>query len=65
VLWGLIAFIALWVLAMVNGYAAGGASGLAKGLFGGIIIKGFVLYTLIRALGDARALQDSMERDKL
>lgn len=57
---GLVLYAAyILFVAAVNGYIDG-AGGFAKGLLGGLIAKVIIFTVLIRAIPDARALQEDM-----
>lgn len=62
VLTGLIAFIAIILLAVITNGMAEGSAGVLKALFGGILVKIIILVNLIRPLKDAKALQDARKQ---
>lgn len=58
---GLVAFIGILILsAAISTYADGGI-GFLKAIFSGFIVKIIILVNLIKALNDAKALQDASE----
>lgn len=55
---GLIAFIGIMILGVVAYGIVDGTEGVLKALISGIIVKVIILVNLIKALSDARALQE-------
>lgn len=58
---GLIAFLGIILFSVIVSGMIDGSAGAMKALIGGIIVKVIILATLIKALGDARALQKAKE----
>ena len=55
---GLIAFIGIMILGVVAYGIVDGSEGVLKALISGIIVKVIILVNLIKALSDAKALQE-------
>jgi hypothetical protein len=62
VITGLIAFIAIILLAVVVNGMEEGSARVLKALFGGILVKVIILVNLILPLKDAKALQEAMKQ---